>query len=573
MTSLRSSGRHVGLERIFAKSWYLGAGHSPEDLARPLIAIANSWNEIAPENVHLRTVARAVNAGVRIAGGTPLEFNTIHASDAIAMASEGMRFVLPSRETIADSIELMVETHAFDGVVLIAGGDKVTPGMLMGALRTQVPVIYVYCGTTALGRYDERPVSWETVFEAIGERTRGVISDDDVEAIVAAQMPGPGAGASAYTGNTMAMAAEALGLAIAGSSTVVAGTNEQLRLAHRAGTAVVKAVTEGRSIHNVVGEASIRNAARLVTAVSGSTNAVLHLAAIAFETGIKFGFPEFEAISSATPTLVALRPSGDVAMDEFHRAGGVMATMRELGSLIEQAPTVMGEPMLSLIAAASARSGSVIHDLRQPVAPQGALRILRGSLAPLGAVVKASGVKSEHRRHLGPAKVYDCEEEASAAIYGGQVADGDVVVIRNEGPRGGPGFREMLGPTAAIVGMGLDNTVALVTDGRFSGASHGTAVGYVCPEAASGGPISLVEDGDVVEIDVEGGVLDWHGEETEQRRSRRRARDSVRPKQSSPVLRRYAALVTEACHGAVLLPPGVEPVFESEPSFGRKASG
>ena len=518
------------------------------------MAVANSWNEIAPENIHLRSVADAVKAGVRAAGGTPMEFGAIHTTDVIAMASEGMRYVLPSRELVADCIEVMIQAHAFDAVVLIAGGDKVTPGMIMGALRTGVPTVYVYAGTTEVGWYRGRAVSWETVFEAIGERRRGVIDDTDVEGLVAAQMPGPGGGASAYTGNSMAMAAEALGLAVPHSSTAVAGSSEQLRLAWQAGAGCVQALDAGRGIREVVTEAGIRNAARVAISVSGSTNVPLHLTAIAHEAGVRFGFEQFDPLCRSTPTLVRLRPSGVVSLPEFHRAGGVPAVLRELDDLIEDAPAVLASSIGEIARAAPEPDGVVVHTRADPVAEGGGLVVLRGSLAPRGALVKAAGVAPEFHRSAGPARVFECEEDACVAIYGSSVAPGDVVVIRNEGPRGGPGFREMLGATAAIVGMGLERSVALVTDGRFSGASHGAVIGYISPEAATGGPIGLVDDGDRIEIDIAAGTLDLcvADDELETRAARDRAQ---RPPPASRLLARYAMLVSEACDGAVLNSP------------------
>jgi dihydroxy-acid dehydratase len=556
----RSLERHAGLDRIFARSWYLGAGRTSEELRRPLVGVANSWNEIAPENVHLRALAEAVKAGVRSAGATPLEFNLIHACDVIAMASEGMRYVLPSREVIADAVEIMLEAHAFDAVVLIAGGDKVTPGMLMGALRADIPTVYVYAGTTEIGRYRDRAVSWETVFEAIGERRREVIDDADVEGLVAAQMPGPGGGASAYTGNTMALVAEALGLALPGASTVVAGSSQQQRMASEAGAAVVAALNEGRTIAKVVTEAAIRNAARVVLAVGGSTNAALHLPAIAREAGFGFGFDDLETISLATPTLVNLRPSGEVSLPDFHRAGGVPAVLAELSDVIEESPTIFDWPIGELAMRNPERDGSVIRSSADPLSRTGALRVLRGSLAPMGAIVKASAVARAHWQHRGPARVFECEEDATEAIYGGRIQAYEVVVIRSEGPRGGPGFREMLGPTAALVGMDLDRSVALVTDGRFSGGSRGLVVGYACPEAATGGPIGLVLDGDEIEIDIEQARLELNVPE-DVLNERRPFMPVNRDLPRRGVLARYAALAAEACDGAVLRPPRADSSF------------
>jgi dihydroxy-acid dehydratase len=546
----RSQARHAGLDRIFARSWYAGAGRTAGELERPLIAVANSWSEIAPENIHLRSVAEAVKAGVRAAGGTPLEFNVIHATDVIAMASDGMRYVLPSRELVADCVEVMMQAHAFDAVVLIAGGDKVTPGMLMGALRTGVPALYLYAGTTEIGEYGGRPVSWETVFEAIGERRRNLIDDEDVEGLVAAQMPGPGGGASAYTGNSMAIVAEALGLAVPHSSTAVAGSSEQLRLAWEAGSAIIPALQRGRSLAETVTAASIRNAARVAVAVSGSTNVALHLPAIAREAGLSFDFEDFGRICRDTPTLVHLRPSGDVSLPDLHRAGGVPAVQRALGDLLEEAPAVLADSVLQIARAAPEADGAVIHRHSDPLDARGGLAVLRGTLAPRGAVTKIAAVAPECRRTTGPARVFELEEAACEAIYGGTIRPGEVVVIRNEGPKGGPGFREMLGATAAVMGMGLGESVSLVTDGRFSGASRGPVIGYVCPEAASGGPIGLVEDGDLIAIDMVAGTIDLDvaAADLEQRRARQ-VRERTQP---SGVLARYAALVSEACDGAVL---------------------
>jgi dihydroxy-acid dehydratase len=532
----------------------MGAGRTPEELERPLVAVANSWNEVAPENVHLRAVAEAVKAGVRHAGATPLEFNTVHATDVIAMASDGMRYVLPSREVVADSIEIMLQAHGFDAVVLIAGGDKVTPGMIMGALRVGIPAVYVYAGPTELGHYRGRAVSWETVFEAIGERRRGVIDDEDVDGLLMGQMPGPGGGASAYTGNTMAIVAESLGLALPGASTAVAASSEQMRLAWQAGAAAVNTLEAGRGIGEIVTAPAVRNAARVAVSVSGSTNVALHLAAIAHEAGFRFGFDELQTACLETPTLVALRPSGEVSVPEFHRAGGVPAVLNELGDLIESASTIVGDSVLAS-GRPHAMPKGVIRTRDDPISPTGALRVLRGSLAPRGSIVKISAVSSELQRHVGPARVFNSEEAACEAIYGGQITAGDVVVVRNEGPKGGPGFREMLGATAALMGMGLGHSVALVTDGRFSGASRGAVVGYISPESTSGGPIALVVDGDEIEIDIERGVLDLRvaARTLERRRAVAEPRDIAA---LDGVLGRYAMLVGEACDGAVLGRPG-----------------
>jgi len=540
----RSQIRYQGPDRAFARSWWYGTGRTKEEIRRPLVAVVNTWNEIANENVLLDKVAHRVKDGVIAGGGTPMEFNVIHATDVLSEASAGMRYVLPSREIIADSVELMIESHAFDAVVLIGGGDKVTPGMLMGALRTDLPTVYVYTGTTEAGNHEGRDISWETVFEAIGEFHRGKMTEQELEGLELAQMPGAGGGASAYTGNTMAMCAEAMGLTLPGASTVVCGSAEQFRLAYDSGLRVMTLLEQHLSITDIVTAAAIRNAARVALAVCGSTNISLHLPAIAHEAGVSFDWREFDQLAQTTPTLVQLRPSGEVSLPQFHRAGGVQAVLNELGQQIEAHPRIA-----PIAPAPPDHATDVIATVDTPFSQTGGLRVLYGSLAPLGAIVKVGGVTPSLHRAQGPARVFENEENAIAAIHGGKINPGDVVVIRNEGPRGGPGFREMLGATAAVVGMGLANSVALVTDGRFSGASHGAAIGYVCPEAASGGPIAYVRNGDIISLDLTEGRLDLLVPEVELQ-----ARQAVQPpaRASKGVLARYAQSASEACHGAVL---------------------
>lgn len=542
---LRSAQRYQGPDRAFARAWWYGTGRTTEEINRPLIGIANAWNEIANENVHLDRVAKRVKDGVIAAGGTPMEFNVIHATDVLSEASEGMKYVLPARETIADSVELMVESHGFDAVVLIAGGDKVTPGMLMGALRIDLPTIYVYTGTTEVGRHHDQAVSWETVFEAIGRFHDGKIDERELEQLTLAQMPSSGGGASAYTGNTMALVAEAMGLGLPGSGTVVAGCAEHLRLAYNSGVKVMELLKENTRISSIVTPGAIRNAARLALSVCGSTNLSLHLPAVAHEAGFSFSWDEFDQLASDTPTLVKLRPSGDVSLPDFHRAGGVQAALNVLQPKLEDAPI--------RVAPRSDRTSEdpqVILPLASPHSATGGLRVLRGSLSPDGAIVKVGGVPEALLRHRGPARVFENEEDAVRATHGGQIKPGDVVVIRNEGPKGGPGFREMLGATAAIVGMGLAETVALVTDGRFSGASHGAAIGYVCPEAAADGPIGYVEDGDTIVLDLEKGHLDV---EVDSDTLFSRARPEQAEGPTRGVLARYARSVSSAAQGAVLV--------------------
>ncbi|MDV3123530.1 dihydroxy-acid dehydratase [Mycobacterium sp. 21AC1] len=549
MTSPRRSElRYQGPDRAFARSWWYGTGRTSAELRRPLVAVVNAWNEIADENVYLDKVSKRVKDGVIAGGATPMEFNVIHATDVLTEASDGMRYVLPSRETVADSVEIMLQAHAFDAAVLIAGGDKITPAMIMGSLRVDLPTVYVYTGTTETGRIGERELSWETVFEAIGEYHSGKITEEELSQLEFAQMPGAGGGASAYTGNTMAMCAEAMGLSLPGVSTVVAGSAEQLRLAYDSGVAITGLIEQNLTIKRIVTDCAIRNAARVALAVCGSTNISLHLPAIAHEAGVAFSWKEFDELALATPTLVPLRPSGEISLPEFHRGGGVQAVLEELHDHLEDNPRIapievpIPQPL-----------DGVIAPVADPVSATGGLRVLFGSLAPLGSIVKVGGVPKALHQHRGPARVFEDEEKAIVAIHGGQISPGDVVVIRNEGPRGGPGFREMLGATAAVVGMGLADTVALVTDGRFSGASHGAAIGYVCPEAASGGPISRLRDGDVISMDLTAGRLDVElsEEELAQRQVPVRA---TQAESGRGILARYARQASEACYGAVLAP-------------------
>jgi dihydroxy-acid dehydratase len=516
-------------------------------IKRPLVAVACAWNEIAAENVHLERVSRRVKDGIIAAGATPMEFGSIHGTDVLSEASEGMRYVLPARETIADSVELMVKAHAFDAIVLIAGGDKVTPGMVMGALRCGLPTIYLYAGTTETGKIDGEEISWETVFEGIARVHSGEIDDAQLTRMELAQMPGAGGGASAYTGNTMALCVEAIGLALPGAGSVVAGSAEHLRIAYNTGFEIGRLIENDITIDQIVTAEAIRNAARVALAVCGSTNISLHLPAIAYEAGVEFDWNTFQELAASTPTLVKLRPSGDVSLPQFHRAGGVQALLREIAPLLEESPRI--RPVAD---ADKGWTPGVIASLDAPLDATGGLKVLRGSLAPLGAIVKSGGVPANLLRHSGPARVFESEEDAIVAIHGGSINPGDVVIIRNEGPRGGPGFREMLGATAAIVGMGLAETVVLITDGRFSGASHGAAIGYACPEAASGGPIAYVQNGDKISIDVVENRIDIDVDEATLK-ARTPTPGHERPKRG--ILARYARYVAEACDGAVLKNP------------------
>lgn len=545
--SVSASSLHLGPDRAFVRAWYKGAGLTDRELELPLIAVVTSWNDFTPESVHLRSLADGVRAGLRASGATPVSFDVIHYSDAITMASDAMRLSLPSRELVADCVETMVVGHGFDGIVLIPGGDKVVPGMLMGAARTDAPCAVLYAGATELGVIDGQELSWGSVVEGVSGVASGRLDLDTLRAYEDAVVPGPGGGAAAYTGNTMAMAIEAMGLSLPGTSTLTAGASAQLRAAKETGVAVAELVREARGIGDFITAASIMRALALVAAVGGSLNAVIHLLAIANESGVAADLDTAASASEATPQLVGLRPSGPHSIGELHQAGGVPAVLEALGRVLDPAQSV-APPGSPSYAPPIPRDG-VIRPLSQPVAPSGSYGVLRGTLAPEGALVRLSAVPSRLLRHRGPARVFDEEADAIGAIKGGTILPGDVVVLRFQGPRGGPGFPEVLGATAALQGSGLGEEVALITDGRFSGASRGAVVGYLSPEAYTDGPLSRICEGDEVEIDMVGGRVDLLVEPSELERR------SPSPPPSRPVTRmldRYARLVSPAWRGAIL---------------------
>jgi len=560
-----------GTARAPHRSLFFATGLTREELQRPLVGVANSFSEAVPGHVHLRSIAEAVKAGVRAAGGTPIEFNTMAICDGIAMGHEGMRFSLPSRELIADSVEAMAVAHAFDGLVLIPNCDKVVPGMLMAAARVNRPAVLVSGGPMLAGTHAGTAIDLKSLFEAVGKHGAGEIDDEELAALELSACPGCGSCAGLFTANTMNCLAEVLGLALPENGTIPAVSADRIRLAKSAGRAVMDAIEADRLPREILTMASFRNAIATDMAIGGSTNTVLHLPAIAHAAGIELSLDIFDEISAATPYLVKLSPSGPHHMEDLHAAGGIPAVLRELlhaGCIAGDAPHVLGQSIAGIAMSARPRTPEgVIHSSDDPISKDGGIRVLRGDLAPEGCVVKASAVCAEMQSHTGPARVFDGEEPALEAILGGLIHPGDVVVIRYEGPKGGPGMREMLLPTSTLAGMGLDDTVALVTDGRFSGASRGAAVGHVCPEAAAGGPIGLVEDGDRITLDLEGGALSWDVPADE--RARRKARIGPPPRRSSSsgFLRRYAALVGPASRGAVLDSP------DAEVPFARSAAG
>ncbi len=554
MTSIprpRTGPLTFGDSRAPARAMLRAVGLSEDDLGRAQVGVASSWNEVTPCNLHLNTLAAAAKDGVRQAGAVPLEFGTIAVSDAICMGHEGMKASLVSREVIADSVELMARAEQFDALVAIAGCDKSLPGMLMACARLDIPASFLYGGTILPGYYEGRQITIQDVFEAVGARSAGEISADELTAIERAACPGAGSCAGMYTANTMASCAETLGMALPGSASPPAVSAARTEAARRTGEAAVSALEHGLTPRKIMTRTAFCNAAAVVMATAGSTNAVLHLLAIAAEAQVEFTLDDFDAISRRTPHIASMRPAGQFVMSELDKAGGLPVVLRELisaGLVDGDAMTVNGRTLGENVSAAAPPDGKVVRSASDPIGAEGGLAILRGSLAPRGAVVKIPGL--EGLRFEGPARVFECEEDCFAAVTGGGVSAGDVVIIRGEGPRGGPGMREMLAVTAAIKGAGLGHDVALVTDGRFSGATFGACVAHVAPEAADGGPIGLVHDGDRVVLDVPARRLDLLIDPAELDR-RRAAWQRPAPRYTSGALAKYAALVSGADQGAV----------------------
>jgi dihydroxy-acid dehydratase len=550
---LRHRSRTVteGVERAPHRAMLRATGLSDEDLRRPLVGVASSWNEVTPCNLNLNVQAQAVKAGVRTAGGTPQEFGTIAVSDAIAMGHEGMKASLVSREVIADSIELMARAECFDAVVAIAGCDKSLPGSVMALARLNLPGVFLYGGTIMPGQVDGRDVTVQDVYEAVGMHAQGRMTDAAVDELEHRACPGAGSCGGLYTANTMASAIEAIGLSLPGVASIPAVDPRRSEACRRTGRAVLTILREGIRPRDILTRAAFENAIRVVVAMGGSTNACLHLLAIAREAGVALTLDDFDRISRATPHIADLRPGGRYIMADLDRVGGVPVVMRALldaGLLHGDALTVSGRTVRENLRDTPADGQPVVAPVSAPLEPEGGLAVLRGTLAPEGAVIKTAGVTQKH--HRGPARVFDREEDAFAAVIRGHIAPGDVVVLRYEGPKGGPGMREMLGVTSAIVGRGLGQSVALVTDGRFSGATHGLMVGHVAPEAAVGGPIGLVAEGDLITLDIAARRIDLAVPVDEL--ARRRAAWSPPPARYTwGALAKYARLVSSAAEGAV----------------------
>ena len=549
---VRSDEQYLGIERSLQRAWAKGAGLIDEEFERPMIAVVNTCQEFSPENIHLRQVGDAVKAGIRMAGGTPCEFNTFHVTDSETFASVGMRYVLPSRDLVADMIELMVEGHRFDAMVLIGSGDKVVPGMVMAAARLDLPSILLYGGPTRAGIYRNRKVFLETVYDGVGEHLRGKLSEEDLKGLEDHHFPFAGACDTATSGNTAGIYTEAMGFALPNSGTLPAGSNFQLRAAKYTGMRIMEIVAEDLRPSRILTREAFENAMRVGMAVGGSTNMVLHMIAMAKEAGVEVTFDTWDRLSRETPTLVKLAPSGLWGVTDLGDAGGVPAVMKALGSLIHPgAETVSGRTAGELVQDAEIENADCIRLANRPVEAEGSIYILRGSLAPGGSVVKASGVAREMWDAVLPARVFEDEEGAIDALRNWEIRPGTCIVIRNEGTKGGPGMREMLGATSALMGAGLGTSCTLVTDGRFSGATHGPAIGYVTPEAARGGPIALVEDGDSIRIDLSDRKLDLlvSPEVLEERRSRY---SPMPPRVARGYLKHYADTVAPASEGAVM---------------------
>jgi dihydroxy-acid dehydratase len=548
----RSRALTEGPERAPARAYLKGIGYDEEALSKPIIAVANTWIETMPCNFHLRALAAKVKDGIRAAGGTPMELNTIAISDGITMGTAGMKASLVSREVIADSIELVCDAHMFDAVIAISGCDKTIPATVMAMCRLNVPALMLYGGSIFPGHFHDQQVTIQEVFEAVGAHAAGKITEQELTELEDAASPGAGACGGQFTANTMAMAFEVLGISPAGFSMVPATHPHKAEVAADAGQLVVDVLRRGQRPSDIITRDSLENAVAAIAASGGSTNGVLHLLAIATEMGVELSIDDFDRISERTPLLCDLKPGGQFVAPDLYEAGGVpllMKRLKDAGLLHADAQTVTGQTIGEIADGAIEAEGQrVVRPLDDPIKATGGLAILRGNLAPDGCVVKLAGY--ERRRQSGPARVFEGEEEAMHAVTAGEIKAGDVIVIRNEGPAGGPGMREMLAVTAALVGQGLGEEVALLTDGRFSGATRGLMAGHVAPEAARGGPIAAVRDGDEITLDVESRRLDvaLSDDEIKARLEAYRAPDRDHP---GVALSKYARLVSSASEGAV----------------------
>lgn len=550
---MRSDQMKKGLERAPHRSLFKAMAYTDEELDRPIIGIANSANEVIPGHQHLGKIAEAVKAGVRLAGGTPMEFNTIGICDGIAMGHSGMKYSLPSRELIADSVETMAMAYPMDGLVCIADCDKILPGMMMAMLRLNIPAILVSGGPMFAGRANKEAVDLITVFEGVGARASNKITDEALKELENEACPGCGSCSGMYTANSMNCLSEALGLSLPGNGTILAVTAKRLRFAKASGMKIMELVKKDIKPRDIATEKAFENAITVEMALGSSTNTVLHLPAIASEAGIKLDLKLFNGVSERTPNLCRISPAGKQHLEDLDRAGGIPAVMAELnkkGLLNLDARTVTTLTVKENLRSARNLDPEVVRPIDYPYTPDGGLSILFGNLAQDGAVVKKSAVDENMLTHEGPARVFDSEDDAMKAIMGGKIKKGDVVVIRYEGPKGGPGMREMLGPTSAIAGVGLDKDVALITDGRFSGGTRGAAIGHASPEAQEGGVIAVVREGDRIKIDIPNKSLEL---DVDPKEIEKRLKQWQKPdyKVKEGYLYRYAKQVTSASTGAI----------------------
>ncbi len=554
---MKSDNARAGMQQAPARSLFNALGFTQEELKKPMVGIVSSYNEIVPGHMNIDKIVDAVKLGVAEAGGVPVVFPAIAVCDGIAMGHVGMKYSLVTRDLIADSTECMAIAHQFDALVMVPNCDKNVPGLLMAAARLDLPTVFVSGGPMLAGHVHGKKRSLSSMFEAVGSYAAGTMTEDDVEEFVQKVCPTCGSCSGMYTANSMNCLTEALGMGLGGNGTIPAVYSDRIRLAKHAGMAVMELWRKGITARDIMTKESIMNALTVDMALGCSTNSMLHLPAIAHEIGFDFDISFANPISEKTPNLCHLAPAGPTYMEDLNEAGGVYAVIKELadiGLINTECMTVTGKTLGENIANSVNRNPEVIRPVDNPYSKTGGLAVLKGNLAPDGSVVKRSAVVDEMLVHEGPARVFDCEEDAIAAIKGGKIVAGDVVVIRYEGPKGGPGMREMLNPTSAIAGMGLGSSVALITDGRFSGASRGASIGHVSPEAAVGGPIALVEEGDIIKINIPAMTLelDVSDEVLAERKAKWQPRE---PKVTTGYLKRYASLVTSGNRGAILALP------------------
>ena len=550
---MRSDNAKAGMQQAPARSLFRALGLTDEEMERPLVGIVSSYNEIVPGHMNLDKIVDAVKQGVAMAGGTPIVFPAIAVCDGIAMGHVGMKYSLVTRDLIADSTECMAMAHQFDALVMVPNCDKNVPGLLMAAARLNIPTVFVSGGPMLAGHVKGEKRSLSSMFEAVGSYAAGLMSEEDVKEFECKVCPTCGSCSGMYTANSMNCLTEVLGMGLKGNGTIPAVYSERLVLAKHAGMAVMDMLKKNIRPRDIMTEAAFRNALTMDMALGCSTNSMLHLPAIAHEAGVELNVDIANEIIAKTPNLCHLAPAGHTYMEDLNEAGGIYAVMNEiskLGLLNLDCMTVTGKTVGENIKDCVNKNPEIIRPIDNPYSKTGGIAVLRGNLAPDSCVVKRSAVAPEMLVHEGPARVFDSEDDAIAAIKGGKIVAGDVVVIRYEGPKGGPGMREMLNPTSAIVGMGLGSTVALITDGRFSGASRGASIGHVSPEAAAGGPIGLVEEGDIIAIDINANTINMKVSDEEL--ARRRANWTPKTKEVSGYLKRYAALVTSADKGAIL---------------------